>query len=255
MSTSRYVLWLAYRGTNYCGWQRQPNAISVEETIDTALGTVLGEPIKLVGCGRTDAGVHASSYAAHFDYGGELPPRLLGRLNRLLPEDIALRELYRVPDAFHARFSATQRAYRYEITLRKDPFRPDTVAWLPRLEHLDREKVQAAARLLLGYDEFAPFCKSNADNYTVRCILRRSSWTFTKQTLTYHVAADRFLRGMVRLIVGMCLRVGWGSVSLSDVRRAMDRQERLSRPLSAPAAGLYLCRVNFGDRTAWIPIT
>jgi tRNA pseudouridine38-40 synthase len=251
MNSSRYLLWLAYRGTAYAGWQRQPNAMSVEETVDTALSTVLGESIKLVGCGRTDAGVHASTYAAHFDFGGELPGRVLGRLNRYLPEDIALRALYRIPREVHARFSPTERGYRYELSLRKDPFRPDTVTWLPRLAELDREKMAAAAALLLEYEEFAPFCKSNADNYTMRCILRESKWTFGEQTFTYHVTADRFLRGMVRLIVGMCLRVGWGKVNLDDVRRSLDRQERMSRPLSAPAAGLYLCKVNFGARTSW----
>ena len=250
MSTTRYMLELAYRGTAYAGWQRQPNARSVEEVIDTALTTVLGEPIKLVGCGRTDAGVHASNYAAHFDYGGELPPRLLGRLNRYLPEDIALRALYVIPEDLHARFSATGRSYVYRLSYDKDPFRTDTVAWLPKLRELDRERMQAAADLLLEYGEFAPFCKTNSDAYTMRCTLTESRWEFGESGLCYRVSANRFLRGMVRLMVGMCLRVGSGRLPLDEVRLALDRQQRLARPLSVPAAGLFLTEVVY-DRTSW----
>ncbi|CAH1001612.1 tRNA pseudouridine synthase A [Neolewinella maritima] len=244
------MLELAYRGTAYAGWQRQPNARSVEEVIDTALGTVLGQPIKLVGCGRTDAGVHASNYAAHFDYGGALPPRLLGRLNRYLPEDIALYRLYTVPGDVHARFSATGRTYVYRISYAKDPFRIDTVAWLPSLPDLDRTLMQRAADLLLEYGEFAPFCKTNSDAYTLRCSLTESRWEFGDTEMYYTVTANRFLRGMVRLIVGMCLRVGSGRLTVADVRRALDEQKRLAQPWSVPAGGLYLTHVSY-DRTSW----
>ena len=245
------MLRLAYRGTAYAGWQRQPNARSVEEVIDTALSTVLGEPVKLVGCGRTDAGVHASVYAAHFEFTGTLPPRLLGRLNRYLPEDIALYALYRVPQDVHARFSAQRRSYRYDLSQRKDPFRPDTIAWLPQLTDLDRDAMQAAAALLLDYAEFAPFCKTNSDAYTMRCALQRSEWEFGQLTWRYHVTADRFLRGMVRLIVGMCLEVGRGRLELDGVRQALAQQRALPRPYSVPAAGLYLTEVNYPNVDSW----
>ncbi|THH39851.1 tRNA pseudouridine(38-40) synthase TruA [Neolewinella litorea] len=251
MSTRRYLLELAYCGTDYAGWQRQPNALSVEETIDTALSTMLGTPIKLVGCGRTDAGVHAEDYAAHFDFEGELPPRLLGRLNRYLPADIALRALHHVPESLHARFSATGRSYIYRMSLEKDPFRPNTVAWVPALGALDHRKMEEAAALLLEYSAFAPFCKTNSDAYTMNCALTESRWEFGERSLTYHISANRFLRGMVRLIVGMCLRVAEGKLSLDEVRVALDRQQRLPRPWSAPAAGLYLSRVIYLDRTSW----
>ena len=250
----RYLLRLAYRGTAYAGWQRQPNALSVEEVIDTALSTVLGTPLKVVGCGRTDAGVHASDYALHFDFAGELPPRLLGRLNRYLPDDIALRELYTVPLDVHARFSARSRAYRYDLSLQKDPFRIGTVSWLPNLTALDREAMAAAARLLPDYGEFAPFCKTNHDAYTMRCALSESRWVFGEVEWHYHIRADRFLRGMVRLIVGMCLRVGEGRLSLEEVRRTLIAQQRLPRPYSAPAAGLYLTAVDFGTQTGWVRV-
>ena len=251
MTSKRYLLELAYRGTAYAGWQRQPNALSVEETVDTALSTVLGEPIKLVGCGRTDAGVHASDYAAHFDFAGDLPDRLLGRLNRMLPDDVALRALYEVPETLHARFSATGRSYVYRLTRQKDPFRPDTVGWVPALNTLDHGAMTAAAALLLDYGAFAPFCKTNSDAFTMNCTLRESRWVFGAEELTYHVSANRFLRGMVRLIVGMCLRVGEGKVDLEEVRQALERQERLRKPWSAPAAGLYLCKVAYEGRSAW----
>ncbi len=245
------MLELAYCGTAYSGWQRQPNARSVEETIDSALSLILGEPIKLVGCGRTDAGVHASDYAAHFDYAGQFPPRLLERLNRYLPEDIALRRISEVPPNVHARFSPLGRSYVYRISRQKDPFRPDTVAWLPALRELDHGKMEAAADLLLEYGAFAPFCKTNSDAFTMNCTLTVSYWVFGENELRYHVSANRFLRGMVRLIVGMCLQVGSGKLPLEAVRKSLDLQQPLPRPFSVPAGGLYLDKVDYGQPSDW----
>ena len=253
--TKRYAVELAYRGTAYSGWQRQPNAISVEETLDTALSTIFGEPIKLVGCGRTDAGVHATDYVAHFDMKGDLPPRVLGRLNRYLPADIALRRFVEVPQDFHARFHATGREYDYRLSLSKDPFRPDTVSWLPALGDLNTEVMQEAASLLLRYEAFATFCKTNSDAYTMRCEMRHSYWTFGDGEWVYRVGANRFLRGMVRLIVGMCLQVGEGKLSLEQVVDALDQQRRLPRPLSAPPEGLFLSAVHYSNRTTWTGVT
>ncbi|MGB3801643.1 MAG: tRNA pseudouridine(38-40) synthase TruA [Lewinella sp.] len=251
MSGRRYAIELAYRGTAYAGWQRQPNALSVEETIDSALSTVLGTDIKLVGCGRTDAGVHASDYVAHFDFAGDFPERFLARMNRYLPDDIALYQISEVDDSLHARFSATGRSYEYRISLRKDPFRTDTVAWLPAYGALDHEAMQAAAAMLPEYSEFAPFCKTNSDAYTMICHVTKSSWHFGREELRYTVSANRFLRGMVRLIVGTCLQIGTGKLSLEQLRTCLDRQERLPRPLSAPAAGLFLTRIDYPGRTGW----
>lgn len=247
----RYALELAYRGTGYAGWQRQPNAVSVEEVVDTALSTILGEPIKIVGCGRTDAGVHASYYVAHFDYDGELPPKFARRYNRYVAEDVALLGIYRVRDDFHARFDATGRSYVYRLVFHKDPFRQDTVTSLPQLRDLDRKAVAAAAELLRAYKAFAPFCKTNSDAFTMNCALTESRWDFGRDEWTFHISADRFLRGMVRLIVGMCLRVGEGKLTLHQVRNALDEQRQLPKPWSAPAAGLYLSEVVYGDRELW----
>ena len=255
MTAQRYAVELAYRGTAYSGWQRQPNALSVAETLDTALSTVLGESIQLVGCGRTDAGVHATDYVAHFDLEKELPPRLLGRLNRFLPADIALRKFVRMPQDFHARFDATGREYVYRISLSKDPFRPDTVSWLPALGTLDRGVMEEAASLLLQYDSFATFCKTNSDAFTMRCHLRHSYWTFGEDEWVYRIGANRFLRGMVRLIVGMCLQVGEGKLTVGQVSAALDSQRRLPRPLSAPPEGLFLSAVHYPDRTTWTGVT
>ena len=249
--SQRYGIELAYRGTAYAGWQQQPNAVTVEGVITEAVSIMLGQAIKLVGCGRTDAGVHASDYVAHFDYAGKLPERWAGRLNRYLPEDIAVRRVVELPPDTHARFSATSRSYVYRISPRKDPLRPRTVTWLPALDRLDRRAMEEVADLVLQYTAFAPFCKSNSDAYTMNCLLHESRWEFGADEWRYHVTADRFLRGMVRLIVGACLRVGEGRVSVASVRQSLERQAALERPWSAPAAGLFLSAVRYPRREAW----
>lgn len=254
MSTRRYVLEVAYNGTNYAGWQRQPNATSIEETVDTALSLILGEPIKIVGCGRTDAGVHATYYVAHFDFAGAFPPYFLRRFNRFLADDVAILGLYEVPADFHARFHATGRSYVYRITLQKDPFRQDTVASLPQMAGLDQKKMQSAATILLAYDAFAPFCKTNSDAFTMKCEVTEARWVFDDEGWVFHISANRFLRGMVRLIVGMCLRVGEGKLSLEEVRHALDQQTRLPKPWSAPAAGLFLSDVRYPGKSDWTPL-
>ncbi|NJC27801.1 tRNA pseudouridine(38-40) synthase TruA [Neolewinella antarctica] len=247
----RYALELAYNGANYAGWQRQPNALTVEEVVDTALSTILGEPIKIIGCGRTDAGVHATDYVAHFDFDGTVPPAFKRRYNRFVADDVALRGLHRVPGDFHARFSATARSYTYRMTLEKDPFRPTTVTSLPQFAGADQQLMQRAARLLLEYKAFAPFCKANSDAHTMNCDLRRAEWVFDDHEWTFHVDADRFLRGMIRLVVGMCLRVGTGKVKLEDVKAALATQTALRQPWSAPAAGLFLSSVTYAGRFDW----
>lgn len=254
LTIQRYVMELAYNGTNYAGWQRQPNATSVEETVDTALSTILGEPVKIVGCGRTDAGVHASYYVVHFDFSGEIPPAFQRRYNRFIADDISLLGFYRVPPGFHARFHASGRRYTYQLTFDKAPFRKDTIASLPQYKNrLDRVKMEAAANILLKYEDFAPFCKTNSDAYTMKCQLTEARWDFGPTEWTFHIAANRFLRGMVRLIVGMCLKVGEGKLSLEEVRLAMDHQERLPKPWSAPASGLFLSGVDYPAKVAWKP--
>lgn len=243
----RYFLELAYNGAHYYGWQRQPDQRGVQETLEEAFSTVLRQPIEMTGCGRTDTGVHAAFYVAHFDYEGELPEEVLRRLNKFLPEDIALRRLYPVAPTAHARFDARYRAYRYHLSLQKDPFRPLTSYFFPFADRLDTKSMQEAAQLLLSYDQFLPFCKTGSDALTMRCTLYRSEWEFGAEEYVFHIAANRFLRGMVRLIVGMCLTVGQGQLPLSAVREALDRQVPLPKSLSVPPNGLFLSEVRYED--------
>lgn len=242
----RYFVELAYNGANYHGWQRQPHGNSVQQTIEEAFSLVLRSPLEVTGCGRTDTGVHARQYVAHFDYDHGLPPSFLSRINKLLPADIAIYRIFPVAPDAHARFDATQRSYTYYLTFRKDPFRQQTAYHYRRPDRTDPVAMQAAAELLRRYTEFFPFCRSNTDVHTMRCDLRRAEWLATgPDDLEFHISADRFLRGMVRLIVGMCINVGIGKISLEEVRHALDHQTLLARAESAPPEGLFLTEVRY----------
>ena len=243
----RYFIRLAYNGTNYAGWQRQPNAPSVQQTLEEALSLILRQQIRITGCGRTDAGVHAKQYTAHFDAQGDLPPGLGSRLNKFLPADIVIYDITPVADAAHARFDAVHRAYEYRLTFQKNPFQRDTVWRYPAAGRPDLAKLNEAAELLLSYTEFFPFCKSNNDAKTMICTLYRSEWVAVPEDNEYifYIAANRFLRGMVRLIVGMCLNVAAGKITLNQVRDAMEKQERLPKDWSVGAGGLYLTDIRY----------
>lgn len=243
----RYFAELAYNGTRYCGWQRQHNALSVQEKLEDAMSAILGGSVETTGCGRTDAGVHASQFFLHFDWEGEIPDGFTGRLNRMLPPDIALYRVFEVEPEAHARFDAVLRSYEYHIALHKDPFRADTSWHFPFFSRLDLEKVQQAAALLMEYESFFPFCKTGTDAKTMRCALSRSEWLLNAEAgrFTFHISADRFLRGMVRMIVGMCLNVGLGQITLDEVRRALEQQERLKKSYSVPPNGLFLTGVSY----------
>ncbi|MBN8683151.1 MAG: tRNA pseudouridine(38-40) synthase TruA [Chitinophagales bacterium] len=246
----RYFLELAYRGGQYCGWQRQPNAPSVQERMEEALRTILREPVEVVGCGRTDTGVHARYYVAHFDAENDLPPRLLDGLNSILPNDIAVYSCRAVAAEAHARYDAFERSYTYTISLRKDPFLLETAWFYPQWRKIDTEAMQAMARLLLQYDQFFPFCKtdSSADHYA--CQMMRAEWEFQENQWRFHIHANRFLRGMVRLIVGACVQVGAGKISLEQIQYALDTQTALKGSLSAPPQGLALTGVRYKDNFA-----
>ncbi|MEL6276781.1 MAG: tRNA pseudouridine(38-40) synthase TruA [Bacteroidota bacterium] len=247
----RYMIHLAYNGANFNGWQRQPHSPSVQQHIEDIFSLVLRTPIEITGCGRTDTGVHADEYFAHFDFAGAFPDGLLRRLNRLLPSGIVILQLYKVPSGTHARFDARLRAYRYEITFVKDPFRPDTVTVFPFADRVDTELLNATAALIRSYSEFTPFCKTNSDAKTMNCMVRRATWDIRPDGWTFHISANRFLRGMVRLIVGCCLEVGQGKLELQSVRHSLDEQVPLQRPLSAPAEGLFLTEVEYPQQGLW----
>lgn len=243
----RYFLKLSYHGKNYCGWQVQPHAPSVQETLEQAIFTITREQIEITGCGRTDTGVHAMQYFAHTDLQNPLPEQFLSRLNKILPSDIAVEQLIEMPQDAHARFDADYRAYAYQLEGKKNPFSCETAAFIYNFDDLNFEKMQEAAALLMQYRFFFPFCKSNSDAKTMECQLYRSEWQWNLQekTAVYHIAANRFLRGMVRLIVGMCLNVGTGKLSIETLARSLDEQQLLQPSTSAPPQGLALTEVRY----------
>ncbi|MFM8450170.1 MAG: tRNA pseudouridine(38-40) synthase TruA [Haliscomenobacter sp.] len=238
----RYFIELAYKGTRFSGWQRQPHAPSIQQTLEETFSRVLGYPLQLTGCGRTDAGVHARHYIAHADFQEAIPDDLLHRINRMLPIDIALYRAIPVHPEAHARFDATSRTYHYIIQFRKNPFSSETTYQYPFRERPDVHRLQAATTLLLNYREFLPFCKSNHDALTMQCVLSRADWTIdpSGDQAVFSITANRFLRGMVRLIVGMAIQVGLGKIQLDEVREALDCQQPLQKSLSAPPQGLFL---------------
>ncbi len=242
----RYFAELAYNGFNYVGWQKQPKGSSVQETIERAFSTILGAEIEVVGCGRTDAGVHAIQYYMHFDYDGEFPKSFINRVNKLLPKDIAIFRVFEVAPEAHARFDAYERSYAYHITFEKNPFAIQTAYFYAHPQRPDFDQMQAAAQLLLAYREFYPFCKSDHDAKTLQCELSRADWVnLDDKRSAFYITSNRFLRGMVRLIVGMCLNVGTGKVHLDEVKQALDNQTLLKKSTSAPPEGLFLQGIKY----------
>lgn len=242
----RYFVELAYNGKAYFGWQRQPNAISVQQTIEEALSTILRSEIVITGCGRTDTGVHAKQYFIHFDFDGTFPKGFLSRINKFLPQDIVFYNLFPVKPEAHTRFDAYERSYEYHLTFQKTPFYADTSYHFPFAAQLNFEKIQKANQLLLQYEEFFPFCKTNTDVKTMKCALSRAAWEHpNEQSAIFHITANRFLRGMVRLIVGMNLNIGLEKTSLEELKKAMDHQTRLKKSLSVPPQGLFLTGIKY----------
>jgi len=243
----RYFLTLAYRGTRYAGWQRQPNAISVQETLETALSTILRQPVELTGCGRTDAGVHARYYVAHADIQGDLPKTFLNGLNSLLPDDVAVSGIEAVAPEAHARYDAVERSYEYHIALRKDPFAVETAWFYPQGTRLNLSAMHDVAALLPQFDAFFPFCKTDSGVEHYRCQLTHARWEHRPEhaRLVFQISANRFLRGMVRLIVGASVLAGQGQIGLEEIRNALEVQRPLSKSLSVPPHGLALTDVRY----------
>ncbi len=244
----RYFIELAYKGTAYNGWQRQPNAPSVQQTLEEALSRRLGRATEVVGAGRTDTGVHAAFYIAHFDTVREIADTadFCYHLNSMLPGDIAISRIYRVAYDAHARFDATEREYHYHILLGKEPFRRETT-W-QYFGTLDVEAMNRAAEYLLAERDFTSFAKLNSNNHTNICRVTRAEWEWVSgRELRFTIRADRFLRNMVRAIVGTLVDVGRGKITaerFGEIVRARDL--RLSSS-SAPAAGLFLADVCYPE--------
>jgi len=242
----RYFLELAYFGKPFVGWQSQPNGSSVQATIEKTLSVILQSDIKVMGCGRTDAGVHASQFYLHFDGPISLPGNFLDRINKMIGWSIAFRQIHKVLPNAHVRFDATQRSYTYYLTGIKNPFNKDISTFFSSMNQLDFDLMQDSVQLLLDYNEFFPFCKTNSDAQTMLCDLKRSEWIKKNDhDWEFHITSNRFLRGMVRLIVGMSLKVGQGKMSLSTVKNAMESQNMIEKSYSAPAEGLFLSEVKY----------
>ncbi len=239
----RYILKLAYNGAAYHGWQIQKNAHSVQAELNEKISLLAGERINLTGCGRTDAGVHARAFYAHFDVLQETAMRInttdfVHRLNGFLPKDIVVFYNKPVPDDFHARFNAASRTYRYYITRRKDPFLQGLSYWFPRILNVDI--MQQAANILLDYKDFTSFSKVHSQTKTNNCFLSFAQWEAKENLLIFTVTADRFLRNMVRAIVGTLLEVGRGRLSYNALNEIIEAKDRSKASYSVPAHGLFL---------------
>ncbi|PZO30942.1 MAG: tRNA pseudouridine(38-40) synthase TruA [Flavobacteriaceae bacterium] len=240
----RYFIKLAYKGTNYFGWQYQPDAISVQETLNKALSTLLKTNIDILGAGRTDSGVHAKEMFAHFDYETEIDiEKLVYKLNSFLPKDIAIFDLIKVHDEAHARFDATKRTYEYHIHTKKNAFKSDD-SWYYSLP-LDVAKMNEACKILFEYIDFECFSKTNTDVNTFNCKIFEANWQQNEDKLVFIIAADRFLRNMVRAIVGTMINIGSGKVSLYDFRQIIESKNRSKAGFSVPAHGLYLTKIEY----------
>jgi tRNA pseudouridine38-40 synthase len=241
---NRYFIRLSYNGTNYCGWQIQPNGVSIQQKIEESLAVFLRETVRVTGAGRTDAGVHARMMVAHFDCSPPVEPdKLTDRLNRLLPDDIFIHKIIPVPPGAHARFDAVSRTYQYHISFRKDPF---DYPFHHRL-HLppDVDRMNAAASVLSEYADFTSFSKRHTDVKTNLCRILRAEWTQTGDGCLFTITADRFLRNMVRAIVGTLLDVGQGKLSVGDFRRIIEAEDRCRAGISVPGNALFLTRIEY----------
>ena len=243
----RYFIELRYDGAAYCGWQRQPDMPTVQQTIEDALTKLLRVHTEIVGAGRTDTGVNASYYVAHFDSAVEVDcAQLLYKLNMMLPKDIALFSVTPVADGAHARFDARQREYRYYISPTKNPFRRHS-AWLYYVP-LDVEKMNQAAAKLLEYDDFTSFAKLNSNNKTNICKIMNACWRVESDgVLVFTIRADRFLRNMVRSIVGTLVDVGRGRYSVEEFCAIVEARDLSQSSAGAPWQGLFLSDVVYPD--------
>ena len=246
----RYFLHFAYDGTAYCGWQVQPGVPTVQAALDKALSQVLRQPLHTVGSGRTDTGVHASHQVAHFE--AELPAGmsfelLRYRLNRALPADVQVQRIHAVGEHDHARFSAEARTYAYRVSLQPDPFRRDQALYLDRAP--DVAAMNEAAACLVGQFDFTAFSKVKGGENHYVCYLYEAGWHADPRQpggLVFRIRANRFVRGMVRLVVGTLLDVGRGKLTPAEFQQVLYRQQRIAASGAAPAKGLYLSRVEYG---------
>lgn len=241
----RYLFKISYSGTSFFGWQKQPSQITIQETIETNLSKIHSlKEIGIVGCGRTDTGVHAKEYFFHWDCESKIDlEQIQYKLNKMLPDSIAIHGIEEVSDDLHARFSAKLRTYRYIIHTDKTPFFAEQ-SWHIS-QHLDIDKMNAAAEMLVGEKDFSSFAKIHTDVKNHICKLYRAQWNQNKNEISFEIQANRFLRNMVRAIVGTSVDVGLNKISLSEFQEIIESKDRQKASGSAPAKGLFLWEVNY----------
>ena len=246
--TQRYFIYLAYDGTAYHGWQRQPNGLSVQERIEEALSLLMRRETAITGAGRTDAGVHARLMVAHADLHTLLPTpeEWEHRLNRLLPSDIVIYRICPVRADAHSRFDALSMTYHYYIACRKDPFQ-GRYRWVMDGKRLDIDRMNEAASHLLRYTDFTSFSKLHTDVKTNNCRITRAGWSLTGNDLVFEITADRFLRNMVRAIVGTIVDVGRGKLSVADFCAIIEARDRCKAGTSAPGNALFLTDITYPE--------
>lgn len=241
---NRYFIYLAYNGTNYCGWQKQPNDVTVQETIEKALSTLLRTDVSIIGAGRTDTGVHAKQMFAHFDvYPLENIRELTYKLNQILPKDIAVYDIVQVKEDAHARFDASSRSYRYYLTTCKDPF---LYPYKYKVrDNLDINRMNTCANILLQYEDFTSFSKLHTDVKTNNCKIMEACWVQEDNDYIFTIKADRFLRNMVRAIVGTLLEVGRGRLDIEGMHRVVQGKDRCLAGSSVPGHALFLEKIEY----------
>jgi tRNA pseudouridine38-40 synthase len=243
----RYFIRLGYKGTHYHGWQIQPGAITIQEVLNKQLSMLLREEIYSVGAGRTDTGVHAPCFYAHFDSTADNlhadREKFIYKLNAVLPTDIAVYDLFKVTPEAHARFSALSRTYLYRICRNKDPFTYDFCHYLSK--PLDIDKMNEAAKILFEYIDFTSFSKLHTDVKTNNCKILEAHWEISGNELQFYISADRFLRNMVRAIVGTCVSVGEHKTSIDQFREIIESKNRSEAGVSIAAKGLHLINIDY----------
>jgi tRNA pseudouridine38-40 synthase len=246
LSKNRYFIQLAYDGTLYHGWQIQPNALTVQELLDKAMSIYFRCKVETLGCGRTDSGVHATDFYAHFDLENVEQKKVdnaVASINALLPYQIAVKKIIAVTDHAHARFDATARAYKYYVHYDKDPFKLNR-SWLVK-DKLNVDLMNKAAEELYNYIDFSCFSKSNTQTFTNNCTITKAIFEEIEGGLVFTIKADRFLRNMVRAIMGTLVRVGKGEIDVNDFKNIIESKNRSNAGQSVPACGLYLVKIEY----------
>lgn len=239
----RYFIEFSYNGTNYHGWQKQPNANTVQEEMEKCISVLLQEEIELMGAGRTDSGVHATQMFAHFDSDTIIDPeKIVSKLNSFLPSDISIVRIFSVKEDIHARFTAIGRTYKYYVSTEKNIFNPNTYLFFKKL---DVDKMNEACKYLMGEQDFTSFSKLHTDTFTNNCDITKAIWEQEGVNFVFTISANRFLRNMVRSVVGTLLDVGYGRIEVEEIKIIIEKKDRCSAGTSVPAKALFLTQVKY----------